>query len=28
MIVATRIYPVTMLDQAVAYAKKIADIQE
>lgn len=28
MIVATRIYPVTMLDQAVAYAKKIADVQE
>jgi len=28
MIVATRIYSATMLDQAVAYAKKIADVQE
>ena len=28
MVVATRIYPTTMLDQAIAYAKQIANIKE
>ena len=28
MIVTARTYPVTMLDQAIAYAKKIANVAE
>jgi hypothetical protein len=28
MVVATRIYPVSMFDKAIAYAKKIANIKE